>query len=185
MTLWTVAHQAPLSLGFSRQEYWSGLPFPSPVQACMLSRFSRVRLCATLWTAAHQAPLSTGFSRQEYWSGLPFPSPLPMARNALSVALVSSATAQTPERTPGCREEHVPERPQTGWLPSGEGPGHGAGHTAGFGSAGWPPGAEPRRNEPGMKPPSISVSKSLLSFWFGFVLFKCCLNISGSGRDAS
>ena len=29
-TLWTVAHQAPQSTGFSRQEYWSGLPFPSP-----------------------------------------------------------------------------------------------------------------------------------------------------------
>ena len=29
-TLWTVAHQAPLSKEFSRQEYWSGLPFPSP-----------------------------------------------------------------------------------------------------------------------------------------------------------
>jgi len=28
--LWTVAHQAPLSMGFSGQEYWSGLPFPSP-----------------------------------------------------------------------------------------------------------------------------------------------------------
>ena len=27
---WTVAHQAPLSMGFPRQEYWSGLPFPSP-----------------------------------------------------------------------------------------------------------------------------------------------------------
>ena len=27
---WTVAHQAPLSMGFSRQEHWSGLPFPSP-----------------------------------------------------------------------------------------------------------------------------------------------------------
>ena len=27
---WTVAHQAPLSMGFSRQEYWNGLPFPSP-----------------------------------------------------------------------------------------------------------------------------------------------------------
>ena len=27
---WTVAHQAPLSMGFSRQEYWSGLPCPSP-----------------------------------------------------------------------------------------------------------------------------------------------------------
>ena len=29
-TPWTVAHQAPPSLGFSRQEHWSGLPFPSP-----------------------------------------------------------------------------------------------------------------------------------------------------------
>ena len=27
---WTVAYQAPPSMGFSRQEYWSGLPFPSP-----------------------------------------------------------------------------------------------------------------------------------------------------------
>ena len=30
VTPWTVAHQAPLSMGFSRQEYWRGLPFPSP-----------------------------------------------------------------------------------------------------------------------------------------------------------
>ena len=30
VTPWTVAHQAPLSVGFPRQEYWSGLPFPSP-----------------------------------------------------------------------------------------------------------------------------------------------------------
>ena len=29
-TLWTVAHQAPLSMGFSRQEYWGGLPSPPP-----------------------------------------------------------------------------------------------------------------------------------------------------------
>ena len=29
-TPWTVTHQAPLSMGFPRQEYWSGLPFPSP-----------------------------------------------------------------------------------------------------------------------------------------------------------
>ena len=29
-TPWTVADQVPLSMGFSRQEYWSGLPFPSP-----------------------------------------------------------------------------------------------------------------------------------------------------------
>ena len=30
MTLWTVARQVPLSMEFSRQEYWTGLPFPSP-----------------------------------------------------------------------------------------------------------------------------------------------------------
>ena len=29
-TLWTIARQAPLSMEFSRQEYWSGLPFPTP-----------------------------------------------------------------------------------------------------------------------------------------------------------
>ena len=27
---WTIAHQAPLSIGFPRQKYWRGLPFPSP-----------------------------------------------------------------------------------------------------------------------------------------------------------
>ena len=42
----------------------------------LLSRFSRVRLCATPQTAAHRAPLSLGFSRQEHWTGLPFPSPM-------------------------------------------------------------------------------------------------------------
>ena len=30
VTPWTVGHQAPFSMGFPRQEYWSGLPFPSP-----------------------------------------------------------------------------------------------------------------------------------------------------------
>ena len=42
----------------------------------LLSRFSRVRLCATPQTAAHQATPSLGFSRQEHWSGLPLPSPI-------------------------------------------------------------------------------------------------------------
>ena len=38
----------------------------------LLSRFSRVQLCATPQTATYQAPLSLRFSRQEHWSGLPF-----------------------------------------------------------------------------------------------------------------
>ena len=42
----------------------------------LLSRFSRVRLCATPETEAHQAPPSLGFSGQEHWSVLPFPSPM-------------------------------------------------------------------------------------------------------------
>ena len=54
-TPWTAAYQAPPSMGFSRQEYWNGVPLPSPI-AC--------------WD-----PLSMGFPRQEYWSGLPFLSP--------------------------------------------------------------------------------------------------------------
>ena len=49
---------------------------PELLLLLLLSRFSRVRLCATPETAAHQAPLSLGFSRQEHWSGLPFPSPM-------------------------------------------------------------------------------------------------------------
>ena len=75
----TAAYQAPPSLGFSRQEHWSGLPFPSPMQESekvKVKSLSRVRLLATPWTAAYQAPPSMGFSRQEYWSGVPSPSPI-------------------------------------------------------------------------------------------------------------
>ena len=38
VTLWTVAHQAPLSMGFSKQEYWSRSPFPSPSYCELLSK---------------------------------------------------------------------------------------------------------------------------------------------------
>ena len=49
---------------------------PTHLLLLLLSRFSRVQLCATPEMAAHQAPPSLGFSRQENWSGLPFPSPI-------------------------------------------------------------------------------------------------------------
>ena len=73
-TQWTAAHEAPPSLGFSRQEHWSGLPFPSPMHQwkVKVKSLSLVRLLATPWTASHQAPPSMGFSRQECWSGVPF-----------------------------------------------------------------------------------------------------------------
>ena len=71
------SYQAPLSLGFSRQEHWSGLPFPSPMHEREKWKWSRsvVSDSATPWTAAYQAPPSMGFSRQEYWNGVPLPSP--------------------------------------------------------------------------------------------------------------
>ena len=73
----TAPHQAPPSLGFSRQEHWSGLPFPSPMMK-VKSESAVTQSCplfVTPWTAAYQAPPSMGFSRQEYCSGVPLPSP--------------------------------------------------------------------------------------------------------------
>ena len=91
VTPWSVARQAPLSMGFPRQGYWSGLPFPSPedlpnprieptspalagglftteppeespdVSRVKVKLLSRVRLFATPWTLAHQAPPSMEF----------------------------------------------------------------------------------------------------------------------------
>ena len=43
-TPWTAAHQAPLSTGFSRQEYWSGLPFPSPHAIKVMLKILKARL---------------------------------------------------------------------------------------------------------------------------------------------
>ena len=70
----TAAHQAPQSLGFSRQEHWSGMPFPSPMHKSEKWKWSH-------WVVSNsqrpnglqptQVPPSMGFSRQEYWSGVP------------------------------------------------------------------------------------------------------------------
>ena len=49
MTLWTVAHQAPVSMGFSRQEYWTGLLFPSPGDLPGDSEGQGSLACCSLW----------------------------------------------------------------------------------------------------------------------------------------
>ena len=72
-----VARQAPLSMGFSRQAHWSGLPFPSPkgtIERKKAKSLSRIQLSTIPWTTAYQAPPSMESSRQEYWSVSPFPS---------------------------------------------------------------------------------------------------------------
>ena len=73
----TVVHQAPLSLGFYRQEHWSGLPFPLPMHESEKWKWNHSVVSNSLRphkAAAYQAPPSMGFSKQEYWSGLPLPS---------------------------------------------------------------------------------------------------------------
>ena len=65
-----------INAAFSKPKLCTQYDSQYDVLLLLLSRFSRVLLCATPWTAAHQAPPSLGFSRQEHWSGLPFPSPV-------------------------------------------------------------------------------------------------------------
>ena len=56
-TPWTVAYQAPPSMGFPRQEYWSGVPLPSPIKKAEHQRIDAFELCCwrrllrVLWTA--------------------------------------------------------------------------------------------------------------------------------------
>ena len=52
-TSWTAAYQAPPSMGFSRQEYWSGVPLPSPNAAPTEPKFSKPGLSNT-WTMNFQ-----------------------------------------------------------------------------------------------------------------------------------
>jgi len=47
VTPWTVAYHAPLSMRFSRQEYWSGLPFPSGFTGCHFA-YARVENLSTV-----------------------------------------------------------------------------------------------------------------------------------------
>ena len=88
-TPWTVSHQAPPSMGFSRQEYWNGLLFPLPghlpdpgikptspaLQAdSLLSPFQRVRQSiAILFNIIFQATISYAASLLTRWSPRPFP----------------------------------------------------------------------------------------------------------------
>ena len=57
-TPWTVAHQAPLSMKFSRQKYWCGLPFPPPGDLCNLG-------------IKPASPVSPAFARRFFTAELP------------------------------------------------------------------------------------------------------------------
>ena len=65
-TLWTAAHQAPLFTGFSRQEYWSGLPCPSPVKVKV------AQLCPILCDSMDYRVHGILQSRILEWVAVPF-----------------------------------------------------------------------------------------------------------------
>ena len=69
--------------------------------ACLLSRFSHVRVFVIPRTVALQALLSVGFSRQEYWSVLPFPGDLPIPMTEFtSLALTGRFFTTVPSGKP-------------------------------------------------------------------------------------
>ena len=80
-TQWTVARQAPLSMGFSRQEYWSGLPSPAPgdlpnqgikplsLMSPWLELAGRFFTTSTTWTVAEQQSRETSSSSSGGYSG--------------------------------------------------------------------------------------------------------------------
>ena len=121
---WTVAYQAPPSMGFSKQEYWSGLPLPSAnKRERKMKSLSHVWLFVTTWTSAYQASPSMGFSRQEYWSGSSFPSPGDLPNPGIepgSPALQADALPSEPPGKPNKRERCSQRQTagQIAWLSS-------------------------------------------------------------------
>ena len=117
MTLWTVAHQAPLSMGFSRRVYWSGLPYPSPgfthypvpklllhiqVVVTAASHFSvpksvlislsskSLQSCPTLCTVARQVPLSMGIFQARILEWIAMPSSMGSSQPGVEPASLTS-----------------------------------------------------------------------------------------------
>ena len=67
VTLWTAAHQAPPSMGFSRQEYWSGVPLPSPADLHI-----HMQIHKTL-KGEHQQPFDKLYSEAFFYFEIFFP----------------------------------------------------------------------------------------------------------------
>ena len=93
------AHQAPLSLGFSRQEHWSGLPFPSPMVA---------QSCPTLCDSMDCTPQGSsayGDSSGKNTGAMPFPSPGNLPNPGIEprspTLQVDSLLSEPPGKLPG------------------------------------------------------------------------------------
>ena len=128
-TPWTAAHQGPLSTGFSRQEYWSGLPFPFSLSnrkrallnpGAVLWETPRVlqhpRGKALLGTTVHQAISASSLSGSVpgIWEAKPR-QPLPLLQEILVQGVWRADTRPLPRGEPaGCAEEGGQKAPSLG-----------------------------------------------------------------------
>ena len=140
-TPWTVAHQAPLSMGFPRQEYWSGLPFPSPEDlpdpVSCISYIGRQILyhCSTQEALSHhiqsqvtlKAPCWRGYierpqrARERYlrrtgWPVFNYLRLLAQARSSFQMIPFSSLQAAPVHISKQSGNEHSPPSPKTADL---------------------------------------------------------------------
>ena len=82
VTPWTVARQAPLSMGFPRQEYWSGLPFPSPGDLSPFRHWTHIS-CIGRWIPYHCAPWKPSNNEGQIFTWHHLPSNCPSAFHML------------------------------------------------------------------------------------------------------
>ena len=79
-TPWTAAYKAPPSMGFSRQEYWSGVPLSALSILIAAATAKSLQLCSTLCDPTDGSPPGSPIpgilQARTLWSGLPFPSPM-------------------------------------------------------------------------------------------------------------
>ena len=105
-TPWTAAHQAPPSLGFFRQEYWSGLPFPSPMHESEKWKWSRSVVSDSPWPHGLQPTRllcpwdspgkSTGVGTMEYYSVIRKNEMIPFAPTEMDPkSVILSEVSQT------------------------------------------------------------------------------------------
>ena len=118
-TAWTAAYQAPSSMGFSRREYWSGVPLPSPAHHSTLLLIIYFRLCTCYIVSIMSdslrpygpLPIKSSlcrFSRQEYWSGLPWSPPGDLPNPGIEPTLPASPVLpeySLPTESPGLSHE--------------------------------------------------------------------------------
>ena len=93
-TPWTTAYQAPLSMGFSRQEYWSGVPLPSPAipaKLLQILKYDTVKMLHSLSVNSEISPVATGLEKVSLHSN-PKEGNAKQCLNYHTTALISHAS---------------------------------------------------------------------------------------------